>query len=395
MIALFTRPGCYASDSLVAVGGLPLASFDAASIGLPDYQCPYGLARSPSEEVAVVVSSWLLYAAAKLGVSVERVMDCVRGVFRKVVLIDHSDPFMLTFGDTVLSRADVVLKVNGIFNDLEAYNFVLGSPTPNGRWTEREMPRGWTYPGHSLQTIQLSIPCFFGVIPKVRSRVRKHYQRSSLRRLGTYWADTILARLARPMRPDRPPRHTVHFYVSLTHAQRRDALRVLHRRSIPFQGGITDVPYEVCGLGQVGIKVLSPDERTALLAQLLEEKIVAPRQNRLQYMVKMLDCKAVLSVAGYGELCFRMAEAWAGRRVLVCQDLSHVRTLFPLKAGRNVIYCRPDLSDLAEILDDIECNLGKYISVAEQGYRDWLDWCRGYREVLRKGFAPLYEWAQG
>jgi hypothetical protein len=104
----------------------------------------------------------------------------------------------------------------------------------------------------------------------------------------------------------------------------------------------------------------------------------------------MRDCKAVLSIAGCGELCFRMVEAWMGRRVLVSQDLSHARTLFPLESGRNVVYCRPDLSNLVEILEDIDRHWRHYIDIAEQGYSDWTRWCREAPIVMRKGFAPLY-----
>ena len=105
----------------------------------------------------------------------------------------------------------------------------------------------------------------------------------------------------------------------------------------------------------------------------------------------MLSCKAVLSVAGVGEVCFRMAEAWAMRRVLVCQDLSHARLLFPLKAGHNVVFCRPDLSDLGDILADIEQNFPRYVDIAEQGHHDWRDWCAGVEQVLAEAFAPLHQ----
>ncbi len=54
----------------------------------------------------------------------------------------------------------------------------------------------------------------------------------------------------------------------------------------------------------------------------------------------------------------------------MCQDLSHARMMFPFAPGRNVLSFRPDLTDLADILDDIECNYRTYISIAEQGYRD-------------------------
>jgi hypothetical protein len=136
---------------------------------------------------------------------------------------------------------------------------------------------------------------------------------------------------------------------------------------------------------------LTPDEQKALARRMDDEGILVPRRNRIRYQASMWDCKSVISIAGYGELCFRVAEAWANRAVLVCQDLSHVDTLFPLQAGRNVVYCRPDLEDLTDILDDLECNYRNYVQIAEHGYDDWRRWSSQLERVLQQGFAPLYE----
>ena len=201
----------------------------------------------------------------------------------------------------------------------------------------------------------------------------------------------MLGYLVRPLNASAPPRHTVHFYASLTHVQRATAARKLRRSSIPWKGGITSVPPFVTGLRGNGMAQLTPGEHIALTNRMADDGILSPNLSRLQYQVGMWDCKAVISITGYGELCFRMAEAWAGRRILVCQDLSHVRTLFPLVSGRNVLYCRTDLSDLTDILDDIECNYRNYIDIAEQGHQDWLEWSAEFGEVLRKGFEPLYQ----
>lgn len=112
---------------------------------------------------------------------------------------------------------------------------------------------------------------------------------------------------------------------------------------------------------------------------------------RWRYRLGMRECKAVLSLVGHGELCYRMGEAWAARRVLVCQDLSHLRMRFPLEAGRNVVYCPPDLSDLVAILDDIEVKFARYVNIAEQGHADWRAWSAQSIDVFRADFAPLYE----
>jgi hypothetical protein len=165
---------------------------------------------------------------------------------------------------------------------------------------------------------------------------------------------------------------------------------MLRGSKLPWTGGITSVPSCVQGLDGIGITELTAARQQELTAQYQAEQILAPKLNRFKYQTSMRDAKAVLSITGFGELCFRQAEAWANRRLLVCQDLSHVDTLFPLEPSRNVVYCRPDLSDLVEILEDIECNYHRYAPIADQGYEDWHTWCRSARDVLIAGYQPLY-----
>ena len=105
----------------------------------------------------------------------------------------------------------------------------------------------------------------------------------------------------------------------------------------------------MAGLDELNIwKELTTVERSQFSSELQSAGLTSRPLSPSGYALSIQDCKAVLSITGYGEVCYRMAEAWSNRRVLVCQDLSHVRTLFPFENRRNVIYCRPDLSDLVE-----------------------------------------------
>ncbi len=99
---------------------------------------------------------------------------------------------------------------------------------------------------------------------------------------------------------------------------------------------------------------------------------MVPRISRPRYRLDMLASKAVVSIVGHGEICFRMAEAMGMGRLLVTQDLSHVEMQFPFRDRENVVYCRPDLADLVDILDDVECNFGRYRPIAERGRADFL-----------------------
>ena len=391
MIGLLTKRGSFAVDMLVSSGGLQFAAVDLPSLKVPEYLCPYQLPTIRAGDTVVVVSGWL-HDLQQQGVDVRtEILLPLRERFRRVVGLDQADPFQLDFSNDVMDVIDVVLKVNGVYADRELYNYVVGAPTPEGRWTEKTERRGVPYRREQLNKLQLSIPCFLGVATRVRRQVRRYYCRSAPERAVRDVGDRILEYLRRPLKASAPPQHTAHFYASLTHVQRAQAARKLRMSSIRWKGGITGVPAFVTGLRGNGMARLTPGEQRALTDRIAADGILTPYLSRPQYVVSMWDCKAVISIAGYGELCFRMAEAWANRRILVCQDLSHVRTLFPLVRGRNVVYCRPDLADLTDILDDIECNYRNYIDIAEHGHGDWLQWSGEFGQVLADGFAALYE----
>jgi hypothetical protein len=390
-IGLLATRGGYVTDALVVGSGLLFGAVDIRGLGLPEYSCPYGLSSIRSGETVVISSSWLAYLR-QLGINViSQVLRPLRERFERIVGIDHADPFLLCLPDEEVSLMDVVLKVNGVYNDPDFNNYIVGAPTSDGRWAEKSEPREQAYQPANLRKMILSIPCFLGITAELRAKTRRYYCKSPVRRVGRSIGDHLLARLPKALKTNNPPRSTVHFFASLTHVQRATAVRKLKQSSLRWKGGLTSIPQYITGFNGTGMANLSSDEQRSLKARLSVENMLADPLNRFHYQQIMADCKAVLSITGYGELCFRMAEAWANRRVLVCQDLSHARTLFPLQAGRNVVYCRPDLSDLIEILEDIECNFPKYIDVAEQGYQDWLEWSQQSDRILQQGFAPLYK----
>lgn len=390
-IGLLATRGGYVVDALVVGSGLLFGAVDIRDLGLPKYSCPYGLSSIRSGEVVVISSSWLAYLR-QLGINViSQVLCPLRERFERIVGIDHADPFLLCLPDEEVSLMDVVLKVNGVYNDPDFNNYIVGAPTADGKWAEKSEPREQSCQPANLRKMIPSIPCFLGITPELRVKTRRYYCKSAVRRVGRSIGDHLLARLPRALKANSPPHSTVHFFASLTHVQRVVAVEKLKRSSLCWKGGLTSIPQYITGFKGTGMANLSPEEQRSLKARLSVENMLTEPLNRFHYQKIMADCKAVLSITGYGELCFRMAEAWANRRVLVCQDLSHARTLFPFQASRNVVYCRPDLSDLIEILEDIECNFSRYIDVAEQGYQDWLEWSQQSDHILQQGFAPLYE----
>lgn len=339
-----------------------------------------GAADTAGGAVVAVGSGWAERAHAE-GVDVaDVVIPRLRRAFDRVIGLDQETAAAVGFRPDVLHALDTVIKPNAIYRDPSLYGRLVGAHTPDGVWTERTAPVRPCAPApDDLSKLHLGAPSFITETRPVRALRRRLL--APLPRLAHALADHAFAAAIRPLRAARPPRYTVHFRGSFTHVQRADALRRIVAARLSFRGGITPGP---------GPRALTPERTRALMTALRAEGLVVDRLPHWRYRLGMRECKAVLSLAGHGELCYRMGEAWAARRVLVCQDLSHLRTRFPLEAGRNVVYCRPDLGDLVAILDDIEVNFARYVDIAEQGHADWRAWSAQSIGVLRAGFAPLY-----
>ncbi len=385
MIAILTTRGAYAVDALVASGLVALGAPDAEAWQLPPYACPYGLPVARGADTVLVVSSWLRGLDGGTADPIEVLSGLARRF--RVIGLDHSDAFALDFSDAEIRLMERVLKVNGVYTDAKLYNHVVGAQTPDGRWTELLEPRPVPYSSDSLAKLRPSLPCFVGAAPWLRRRTRLLYGHSLPQRVLRGWADSLSERRQAPPPQSRSPRRGVHFRGALTHMQRRDALRRLAAEGVDHVGGLTHIPRAIAGYEGSGLRWLSPAEREALRASLLRERLLSRPKNRLSYLRELRGAKVVLSIVGYGELCFRMAEAWAEGRVLVCQDLSHARVLYPLQAGRNAVFCRPDLSDLAAVLREVTEDFERYREIGAQGYEDW----RRYLSELPQHLAQAFE----
>jgi hypothetical protein len=393
-LAILASSGSYAADVLVAarLSALTRPDLSDAQVGAG---CPYGLSPTADGEAVMVVSGWFREIERRSGAAAaSSVLAHLRARFSKRVVLDQNDSFQLGISRELADWADVVLKVNGTYRDLDLNNWVAGASSAAGRWTAKTapLPEG-PWPADSLRKLHTCVPCFIGVIPEVRARVRRFYRPGALARVSGAVADRLADLLARRSSAARPP-FAIHSRGALTHAQRRVALQMLKAAPLTWRGGLTRVPDVVAGLRGDGLHRLSGGERSDIENDLRREGLWARPLNRLQYRMEMLRCKAVLSVTGYGELCFRMAEAWASRRVLVCQDLSHADVRFPLRNGGNVVYCRPDLSDLVDIVRDIDGHYERYVEIAEQGHRDWLAWAGNWRETVSAAFGPALSTCQ-
>lgn len=364
---------------------------EARAAGVPSI-LPSPLYALPvqTEGPAVLLGSTWALAAQAAGVDVPgRVLPALRARFDRVVGFDQEATFHLHFPDEIAAGLDLVIKPAGVFRDPGLYDFEVGAWTPDGTWTEKIRPRTDARLDLRRPPLHAGVPVFVTEAPGMRA-LRRRMRTGLLGGAARAGVDALLASVTRPMQAHRPPPYTVHALGALTHVQRADALRRIRRAGIRCFGGITDVVGRVNGFEGKRNGETTGTGRRAWMAQLSAEGLTARRLPLWAFRASLLRCKAVLSIAGHGEMCFRMAQAWAARRILVCQDLSHAHTGFPFVNGRNVVYCRPDLADLTDILDDIEINFPRYLPIAEQGHADWLAWAAGAAEHLHAQFAPAF-----
>jgi hypothetical protein len=96
--------------------------------------------------------------------------------------------------------------------------------------------------------------------------------------------------------------------------------------------------------------------------------ITGPKLNKKDFYKEMSDSKVVFSPFGHGEICYRDIEAFVHGAILIKPDISHIET-FPNLFIENKTYlpCSWDLSDLEELLTDIDRNYKNYQDIAIQG----------------------------
>lgn len=388
-LCLLSEPGNYYFDTLAAWADCVFSPRLLEGCPLRPTSNHYRLRESDEVGGVVISTGWLRQQTAGDSSLATDTLAAIRGRGRRIALMDDCDAFESSAGNDLLNLADLVLKPNGVYRDRDLYNFYVGACTPSGQWTDKIDRRPASVEPANLEKFRLAPPCFAGLASHLRKRIRPLYAKSWLRRFAAEIADDYLRARAGVLRVSSPPPLTAGFLGSLTHVQRIAGVRCLRRSQLRVRAGITGVPDIVGGFGMSSRYRLNHGEKQVFALQVQREGLQAAPLAPRAYSRSLQDCKAVVSLVGHREVCFRMAEALASRRVLVCQDLSHVQCSFPFQNRFNVIFCRPDLSDLIDILDDIECHFHRYIPVAEQGYLDWITWSANIVDVIDGLYAPL------
>jgi Glycosyl transferases group 1 len=356
---------------------LPTVALASPSLNfsaLPKLPNPFGLPEDERPDVIMLVANNTTY---------DRLVDDP-GYVRKleryapVVGLDGADWFELAFPPEIVEGLSLVIKGQGIYRDRELYNYRVGSWSVRGNWTEKLTARERTYRPADLEKLRLSVPCFAADLPPIRRRTRQREGGPGRSRERPMSRAEGLARnqaerlLSLSVRLPLGRSHDVHRVYSLTHIQRREALRRLD--GLGGATGLSSIPAYTIG------STSTPEALRAELRPLMREPV-----GRLRYLFNLRRHKIAVAPVGFGEVTFRHAEAWRTGTALVSQSLDHVDVMFPLKDHENVAYCRPDLSDLREVVHQLLANDELRRRIAIQGQSDYLSWARDWRQLLSDG----------
>src|SRR5690349_13876723 len=258
--------------------------------------CPYVSSTNgfKSADVALISSSW---AAELLSCDSDRlytILATLRSRFDRLIAVDQGEAFSLSLPDSVMSEVDSVIKINGLYKDLDLYNYNVGAKTPDGNWTGKEDPITPEYKLNNLRKLHLSVPFFFRQTRDFRAKIGRLKGDSLVRRKGRSVKDWLFCKLPNPIRKDRPPKYTTHFYADYTHVQRATAVRLLNTSSLLWRGGLTGIQSVVAGLNGIGYVKLSDTDRANVWSQLQREELTTTRLGRYAYNSSMGECKSVL-----------------------------------------------------------------------------------------------------
>lgn len=374
------------TDCLFACPGIELYSLPKRSLGLEEELNPYKLPPIEKPDGVLVCTYWYQRLQQKGDPAVERVFSRLRALTNIVVGIEGHDPIRLAMPPMGMDRIDLMLKSQGVYRDRELYNYEVGPYYPGANWVEKRTLARDRYSPAQLDKVKLSIPAFLAMDTKVRARVREikpylgRFQRYT-RALGD-WVNSletlVLDRLI------REPAYLAHCLGTLTHIQRLELLVRLKSQGVTGLLGISRIPERIGGTPYFDDVVpeveLAKIRNTAHVHGLSREP-----QNRYRYRRDMLLHKVVLAPTGYGEMPLRCAEAWQVGRAVVCQDMSHVETLYPFRDRENIIFCKPDFSDIEQILHAVQSGEIDYRRIGRQGRSDWQAWSRRLDEVFAQG----------
>jgi hypothetical protein len=358
---------------------------------LADAPNPFELPEDDRADAVLLGFWWYRWLAGRHPDLLEEVMRKLEVRTGVLLGLDGADQFALGFPPEALERFAAVIKFQGLYRDRDLYNYVVGPAYPGAKWTEKLRPRPARYRDADLDKLRLSVPCFMRDLPPIRRNARRRESgpvrttgrhMSPAERVGRNLAERLLIKAFVAGVGGRPLQ--VHCVVGLSHVQRIEAMRLLEGFSGTRGLASTQaaMPRLIAGT-EHGDVPLPSDVRSELVAAARPYR--RDPVGRLPFLLDLRRHKVAVAPAGYGELTHRHGEALLCGAALVCQDLSHVEMMFPLRDRENVAFCRPDLSDLRPTVDELLRDDGLRQRIAHHGRRSFAFWSRSWREHLYNG----------
>ncbi len=387
--AILTRDTNWFMDSVLSTKDISFYEVNPKQIGfeLPN---PYSFTYCDAPDIILVDSSFYSWVRGRYPNTIKQVYAALRNIskYKTIIGAEGTDWFHLARPTEAYNLTDITLKASGLFKDLDLYNYEVGSCSPNKIWTAKTKKLAEPFSQEIIDKLRLSLPCFITIDRRVRRKARFiKTQISAPQKFVRYWGDwvsdievSLLSKLIKPKK-------LLHFIGGLTHIQRLEMLIELkeYRAESTFQ--INDVEDYIWGTERRR-QPMTAEIKEALIKRVSDEGFYSKtRMNRNTFKRSLLNHKIILAPTGFGELTYRHAEGWKSNRTVLCQDLSHVNTMYPLKNMQNVCFCKTDFSDIKDKVKELKNDNTLRNTLAQNGHTDWVNWISGYEIILDQGVS--------
>jgi len=382
----------WAAALTLACPSLRIVALAAAPLGLQQLPNPFALPEADAADAVLVTGYWLQWLHRTHPDQAEQVLTALDRCCRVAIGFDGADQFELGIPPRDLARFPLTLKFQGVFHDRDLYNYDLGPWHPDAIWALKRRPKRERYADADLERLFLSPPCTMLDLAGVRRSTRRYEVGTArtvaadigpARRARRAVAEFAFASALRAMPVGHRPRD-VHLVATLSHVQRLEACRRLAR----FDGA------RGLNLAPVVYPPGDSDDGATVRERLQRQSadLQRPVAGRLRFVAEMAQHRIVVAPTGYGELGQRHGWALRTGAALVCQDLSHVRMMYPLRDRENALFCRPDLADLEDRVAELLADEQLRRQIALEGRRSFHRWACRWREQLDAGIAaPVRE----
>jgi len=354
---------------------------------------PY-LLKGIDEADFIVVDTGIIHFIERLGLE-----DDIQKIFSKIrvksknglIGSDGADWFHLSQKPVIYNELDIILKSGGVYKDRAQYNSYSGSSSSNQFWSKTNVPNPMQYDNSILDKVHVSLPCFIAISPFFRRKLRKNSSKiSNVSRIARNFQEQLLQIYSNQKSKHKSTNFKYHFRGTISHLQRLLLGEILNDIGIEGTYRLLFSSDEYMWGSEYGRKKIPKSYKIELKQRAIAHGFYGERINKKELVDEMLSHGIILSPNGFGELCYRHAEAWQLNRVLLCQDLSHVEMLFEIKHEKNAIFCKSDFSDLKDKIYDLKDESYRN-SIASVGNKEWKKWISKPDVILRDGFEKYLD----